>query len=85
MGPRCEPRLCSSRPRSSRSSSPTRSRRSSSAASARGLPTDVLSSEATLRVLWFTVWQAAASTVLTLVLGLPLAWVVARFDFRADR
>ncbi len=46
-----------------------------------GLPTDVLGSEATLRVLWFTVWQALASTVLTLVLGLPLAWVIARFDF----
>jgi thiamine transport system permease protein len=47
----------------------------------RGLPTDVLFSETTLRVLWFTVWQAAASTVLTLLLGLPLAWVLARFDF----
>ncbi len=46
-----------------------------------GLPTDVLASEATLRVLWFTVWQAAVSTVLTLLLGLPLAWVLARFDF----
>ena len=46
-----------------------------------GLPTDVLASEATLSVLWFTVWQAAVSTVLTLLLGLPLAWVLARFDF----
>jgi len=32
-------------------------------------------------VLWFSVWQAGASTALTLALGLPLAWVVARFDF----
>jgi thiamine transport system permease protein len=46
-----------------------------------GVPTDVLGSRATLDVLWFTVWQAAASTALTLLAGLPLAWVLARFDF----
>ncbi len=45
------------------------------------LPVDVLASESTLRVLWFTVWQAALSTGLTLAAGLPLAWVVGRFDF----
>lgn len=33
-------------------------------------------------VVWFTVWQAAASTALTLVVGLPLAWVLGRFAFR---
>lgn len=31
---------------------------------------------------WFTVWQAALSTLLTLVLALPCAWVLARYDFR---
>ena len=31
---------------------------------------------------WFTTWQAAASTALTMALGLPLAWVVGRFKFR---
>lgn len=31
--------------------------------------------------LWFTVWQAAASTVLTVAAALPLTWVVARFRF----
>ncbi len=36
----------------------------------------------TLGVLWFTAWQAALSTALTLVVGLPLAWVVGRFAFR---
>lgn len=37
----------------------------------------------TLRaVAWFTLWQAAASTVLTLALGLPGAYVLARYDFR---
>jgi thiamine transport system permease protein len=46
-----------------------------------GLPTEVLTSRATLDVLWFTVWQAAASTLLTLLAGLPLAWVLARFRF----
>jgi len=47
-----------------------------------GGPTfDVLTSESTLRILWFTFWQAGASTVLTLILGLPLAWVIARFEF----
>jgi len=33
------------------------------------------------RVLWFTIWQAGASTLLTLLVGLPLAWFFARFDF----
>ena len=47
-----------------------------------GLPSDVLTSGSTLRIAWFTVWQAAASTLLTLLLGLPLAWVLARFAFR---
>ncbi|WP_435840818.1 ABC transporter permease [Streptomyces cinnamoneus] len=32
-------------------------------------------------VLWFTTWQAAASTALTLLLALPGAYVFARFDF----
>lgn len=46
------------------------------------VPLDVLTDESTLGILWFTVWQAGASTALTLVLGLPLAWVLARFEFR---
>ncbi len=33
------------------------------------------------RLLWFTTWQAAASTALTLVIGLPLAFVFARYAF----
>ena len=33
-------------------------------------------------VLWFTIWQAAASTGLTLLLGLPAAYLFARYDFR---
>ena len=34
------------------------------------------------QVIWFTVWQAAASTALTLLVGLPIAYVVSRFAFR---
>ena len=33
------------------------------------------------RVLWFTTWQALASTALTLLIGLPLAAVFARYQF----
>ncbi|EME99891.1 ABC transporter [Streptomyces mobaraensis NBRC 13819 = DSM 40847] len=57
----------------------------------RGLKTDgrwrfgrigeVLTDPATGHVLWFTTWQAAASTALTLLLALPGAYVMARFDF----
>ena len=48
----------------------------------RSLPTDVLFDAGTVHILWFTVWQAAASTVLTLAAGLPLAWATARVAFR---
>jgi thiamine transport system permease protein len=33
-------------------------------------------------VLWFTVWQAALSTFLTLLVGLPLAYIFAHYEFR---
>ena len=33
------------------------------------------------RIIWFTIWQAALSTVLTLLLALPGAYVFARFHF----
>jgi thiamine transport system permease protein len=33
------------------------------------------------RVLWFTTWQATVSTLLTLALGLPAAYVFARYTF----
>ena len=34
-----------------------------------------------MRVLWFTAWQAALSMLLTVVLALPGAYVLARFNF----
>lgn len=43
---------------------------------------DVLSDPGLREVAWFTLWQAALSTVLTLLVGLPAAFVLARFTFR---
>lgn len=40
-----------------------------------------ISTPAFWRVLWFTTWQALASTTLTLLIGLPLAAVFARYQF----
>ncbi|MGY0019022.1 ABC transporter permease [Streptomyces sp. YJ-C3] len=42
---------------------------------------DVLGEPDIRHVLWFTVWQALASTVLTLLIALPGAYVFARLDF----
>ncbi len=36
-------------------------------------------------IIWFSAWQAVASTVLTLIVGLAPAWVLARFEFRGRR
>lgn len=46
---------------------------------------EVLGDPAMRRVIWFTVWQAAASTLLTLALALPAAHVLARYEFRGRR
>lgn len=40
---------------------------------------------ALVNVAWFTLWQAVASTVLTLVIGLPAANVMARYEFPGKR
>ncbi|MFM9132254.1 MAG: iron ABC transporter permease, partial [Actinomycetota bacterium] len=42
--------------------------------------------DASLRgVAWFTLWQAVASTLLSLAVGLPLTWAVSRWTFRGAR
>ena len=46
---------------------------------------DVFGRAGLRRVAWFTLWQAAASTVLTLALALPGAYVLSRYDFRGRR
>ena len=45
----------------------------------------VLVDPALRRVMWFTLWQAAASTVLTIAVALPAAHVLARYEFRGRR
>ncbi|MFI9762354.1 ABC transporter permease [Streptomyces sp. NPDC051963] len=42
---------------------------------------DVVAQSDIRHVLWFTTWQALASTALTLLIALPGAYVFARFDF----
>ncbi|MEH0418152.1 iron ABC transporter permease [Streptomyces sp. B21-083] len=46
---------------------------------------DVLEDPGIRHVLWFTFWQALASTALTLLIALPGAYVFARFDFRGKQ
>lgn len=46
---------------------------------------EVLGSAGLRRVAWFTLWQAAASTALTLLVALPAAHVLARYEFRGRR
>ncbi|MEM9564028.1 MAG: iron ABC transporter permease [Actinomycetota bacterium] len=43
---------------------------------------DVLGRSSVRSVLWFTVWQAALSAGLTVLIGLPIAQVLARYQFR---
>ena len=45
-------------------------------------PLDVLTDPVTREVVWFTVWQALASTVLTIAIALPAAYVLGRYRFR---
>ncbi|MGW1050385.1 ABC transporter permease [Streptomyces sp. NPDC002586] len=50
-----------------------------------GRITDVVTQPDIRHVLWFTIWQALASTALTLLLALPAAYVFARLDFPGKR
>ncbi len=42
----------------------------------------VLTDPLTREVLWFSVWQAAASTALTILVALPASYVLGRYTFR---
>ena len=42
---------------------------------------ELVSTSYYLRVVWFTTWQAAVSTLLTVALALPGAYVFARYEF----
>ncbi len=46
---------------------------------------DTLGDAGIRHVIWFTGWQAVVSTLLTLAVGLPGAFVVARFEFPGKR
>ena len=46
---------------------------------------DLAASSRQRDIAWFTIWQAIASTVLTLAVGLPAASVVARSSARRQR
>ncbi len=43
---------------------------------------DVFASQRVRSAIWFTVWQAAASTVLTVIAAMPLTAVLSRYSFR---
>jgi len=43
---------------------------------------DVLTDPGLRRVAWFTLWQAVVSTVLTMAIGIPGAFVLSRYRFR---
>ena len=45
----------------------------------------VLGRSRTWSIVWFTTWQAVVSTLLTVIVGLVPAWVIARFDFAGRR
>ena len=47
-----------------------------------GQALDVLTDPTTREVVWFTIWQALASTVLTVAVSLPAAYVLGRYRFR---
>ncbi len=42
---------------------------------------DLIHADFYLRTLWFTTWQAALSTLLTLIAALPGAYIFAKYDF----
>ncbi len=46
---------------------------------------EVVSDPAMRHIAWFTVWQATLSTVLTVLVALPGAFVLSRFEFRGRR
>lgn len=48
----------------------------------RGSLDQLFGSDVYARVLWFTLWQAAVSTLLTLAAALPGAYIYARYTFR---
>lgn len=53
--------------------------------SERGIALDVLARQSTRSVAWFTLWQAVVSTVLTVLIALPGAYLLGRYEFKGKR
>ena len=47
--------------------------------------TNVLGNQSLRGVAWFSLWQAVASTIATLVIALPAPWALSRFAFPGSR
>lgn len=47
-----------------------------------GVIRDALTDPSLQRAAWFTTWQAVVSTLLTVIVGFPAAYVFGRYDFR---
>jgi thiamine transport system permease protein len=47
--------------------------------------TSTLTNASLVRLWWFTAWQAALSTVLTVAVALPITWAVSRYSFRFSK
>ncbi|MBF0231387.1 MAG: hypothetical protein HQK63_17640, partial [Desulfamplus sp.] len=45
----------------------------------------ILQSSRMAGIIWFTFWQASVSTILTLIVALPCAWVMGTFDFKGKK
>lgn len=45
----------------------------------------IFKSSRMLDIIWFTLWQATLSTLLTLIIALPCAWVMGSFNFRGKK
>ncbi len=45
----------------------------------------VFASTRTLKIIWFTFWQAGVSTLLTIICALPCAFVLSHYDFKGKK
>lgn len=45
---------------------------------------DVLANQSMREVAWFSLWQATISTLVTLIIGLPVTWALSRYAFRGS-
>ena len=46
---------------------------------------DTITDSSLSQVWWFTTWQALASTAITVLVGLPLTWAIARYSFTGSK